>query len=141
MIEQAIKEFVVEVFIEGEPGKLDDWRSKLEKKLELVNPRERPLDMPISVECEFIFEQQSKRINEIFHFTRPDMDHLTYEVFNAMQTVGIYRDDSRICDSHALKRFCGEKEKSGTRIKVWFMNIKRGRIAANKYWKKRLENK
>ncbi len=51
--------------------------------------------------------------------TKPDADKLVRCIGDALQKAGVVRDDSRIADLRAIKRYCEGAETPGVRIRVW----------------------
>ena len=124
MIELALREHEISVVLVGEPSQTKEWGERLTEELRSKRT-EKPLDMSVSVEMEFIFSRSANKKNEIFHWTRPDMDHLIYRVFNCLQNAGVYRDDSRVSHCESTKRYCRENESPATHLRVYFLNVRR----------------
>lgn len=51
--------------------------------------------------------------------TKPDTDKLVRCIGDALQKAGVVRDDSRIADLRAIKRYCEPGQEPGVRVRVW----------------------
>ena len=92
------------------PETAKEWRLLI--KNTFLCERSVQITGPCKVDVDFYFKGKIKG----FFKSRPDIDNLAKAVFDALTEIGIWKDDSLICDSQ-LRKYSGKVE--GARIKIY----------------------
>lgn len=66
------------------------------------------VDEPVEVHIAFAMPRPKSRADDDWHATRPDIDKLTRAVLDALTTAQVWRDDSRVADLKAWKRYADD---------------------------------
>lgn len=89
-------------------------------------PSWKPVDEPVGCAIEFILPRPQKPRWEV-PGTDLDIDKLERAIFDALapkqnrRTLrhALLQDDSRICESHKVKRYAADGEQPGANVSVW----------------------
>lgn len=93
----------------------DEHKARLEVWAELVEDEARhalkvvgitePLDEPIRVSIAFLLPRPKSHPRRVWHRSAPDIDKLVRAVLDGMESAGVYVNDGRVVDLHAVKRY------------------------------------
>lgn len=79
----------------------------------------RPMDGPLAVKMSFIFPRpKSIPMNQIFKWTKADIDNLQAGVFNALTKARWWIDDGRVCHVVASKFYAPPGDSPGIHLTV-----------------------
>lgn len=83
-------------------------------KLATVRRDRFPLDGPVGLATHFTVAKpkSAPKRRRTFPTTRPDLSHYVRAIEDALQSAGVYRDDSQIVDLSATKHYPGEHAQS-----------------------------
>ncbi|MCL2480145.1 MAG: RusA family crossover junction endodeoxyribonuclease [Spirochaetaceae bacterium] len=92
------------------PDTAKEWRQRIKNTFLCVR-RSSQITEPCKADIDFYFKGKGQG----FFSKRPDVDNLAKAVFDALTEIGIWKDDSLICDSR-LKKYSGKQEGAAIRI-------------------------
>lgn len=93
-------------------GKKSDSKAKQTQNdlISLLYPYrpQKPLEGALKLEIKWVYpfrksEPKKNRIDELYCYTRPDVDNLCKLLFDVMTRLGFWLDDSQIADLHFVK--------------------------------------
>lgn len=85
---------------------LDKWRDDVELLARRATGYSRPmLDQPVLVIVEFTFPRPKSRPDDVRHTVAPDSDKCARAILDALVDAQVLRDDSRVSDLVATKRY------------------------------------
>ena len=96
-----------------------NWFSLVYAKA-LENRPKAPMDGPIGIACRFIFPRpKSVKKDEIWKYSRPDIDNLIKACMDALGEARWFIDDGRISSLSILKCYDGELDPPGAVIHMY----------------------
>jgi len=104
-----------------DPGTAEGWKSQIAIAVRDLIPTP-PLDGPIRLTIEFRLPRPKAHYHKVrgclypvlrddaphWHIGKPDTDNMTKAVKDCLTTLGMWRDDSQVCDEHPIKIY-GER--------------------------------
>ena len=117
-------------------GTASAWRLAIRDGFaDLARSQGEPLDEPVRVDIVFYFKRPAKLnrrtrdayggkskfipAGPVLHTSKPDRDNAEKAVLDALTDVGLWRDDSLVCDGWAAKRYASESGRTGAQVKIY----------------------
>lgn len=106
-----------------DPGTAEGWKSQIAEAFRFHRPP-TPIEGPVSVTLKFFFprpgrlRKKKSPPGEIWHTAKPDVDNLAKSVFDALQQIGMFRDDSQIFECAISKVYATIGGKPGMEITI-----------------------
>lgn len=86
------------------------WRDSVATQvLDALPEGWQPLDGPLYLGAEFYLPRPKVRKKESHHVVAPDLDKLIRSTCDALTAAGVWRDDARVAEVHAVKLYTTEK--------------------------------
>lgn len=113
-------------------GTSDTWKAAVAKAARSAGFGDEPYDWPGILEVEFIFPLCKKAMPLDPHWTKPDIDNIVKSTLDAMVPghpkhsdfwAPVLMDDCQITHLMASKRYAGEGEMPGARIKITLFDV------------------
>ncbi|MFP4066237.1 MAG: RusA family crossover junction endodeoxyribonuclease [Spirochaetaceae bacterium] len=106
-----------------DPGTAEHWKSQIALAVKDIRP-DAPLSGPVSVEVSFRLPRPKRLMRKsdpaglIPHAGKPDLDNLVKAVFDALSTVGVWKDDAQVVNCLAEKWYAAKHNSAGARLIV-----------------------
>jgi len=104
-------------------GTAEGWKSLVANAVKPHLPP-APLEGPVRVDMIFRFPRPKRLCRkkdppgEVPHTAKPDIDNLEKSVFDALQQIGVFRDDGQVCAGEVLKFYHAIGGRPGATIRV-----------------------
>ncbi|MCL2210221.1 MAG: RusA family crossover junction endodeoxyribonuclease [Treponema sp.] len=98
------------------PHSADEWKNEI--KIAFKSIRKETITKPVILKILFFFPapKAMKITDDVPHDKKPDKDNLEKAVMDAMTSVGVWKDDALVYDSHSIKYYT--RNKTGAQIVV-----------------------
>ena len=106
-----------------DPGSAEGWKSAVAEAAKAHLP-EKPLEGPVSVKIRFHFPRPKAHFTKkglrpnatVWYTSKPDSDNAAKAILDALTVLGMWKDDSQVCDLRCLKLYAGEMDQPGAHI-------------------------
>lgn len=111
-----------------DPGTAENWKSCIAMAVKDQLP-ETPYSGPIKYSIQFYLPRPKNLYRKkdpegiIPHIKKPDIDNLLKSTFDALTSIGLWRDDTQLYMGTAEKNFHSKTGKPGAVMKFFFMEV------------------
>jgi len=105
-------------------GTAEGWKSLVAFAAKPFLPKE-PLSGPVRLMVSFIFPRPARLMRKkdpdglIPHTSKPDSDNCMKAVMDALTQIGMWRDDSQVCNQTVTKSYAGKNGQAGALIQIY----------------------